>query len=57
MFPQHTMIFFMHANTVFDRLNSSMEVREMGIKILNQAQTVASLHIFKQEWFSKSISS
>jgi hypothetical protein len=43
MLPQDTMIFFMQANTILNRLNTASIVREMGIKVLYVTQAVTTL--------------
>jgi hypothetical protein len=40
MLPHNAMIFFMHAHTVFDCLNLSMEVCEVCIKVLDVPKTI-----------------
>ena len=43
VFPKHTVIFFMHADTVFYSLYSAMEVCEVGIEVLDETQTITPL--------------
>ncbi len=46
MLPHNAMIFFMHAHTVFDCLNLSMEVCEVCIKVLDVPKTITPLQIW-----------
>jgi hypothetical protein len=43
MLPQDAIIFFMQANTIFNRLNTTSIVREMGIKVPYVTQAVTAL--------------
>jgi hypothetical protein len=43
VFPEHTVIFFVHADTIFYSLYSAMEICEVGIKVLDETQTITPL--------------